>query len=300
MTNAEIQAFLMVAEEKNITSAADKLFISQSSLSIRIKTLEKEVGCKLFDRNRGKHEIKLTKEGEHFLDLALKYQKILKQMSEIGQNQEYYVRIGSVNSINSYLLSDVCDLFMIENPDARLEVHDFEKTSDLCTWVEKGQLDFAITVGDSYNRKVRSKPLFLEKMVFICNKNSDYPEKINLSDLRMNYEIYVNWFTEFIKWHDHLFLDAQKPAVFVSNMAQLSHFLKQKEKWAFVPASVARDLTEHFPWIAQRGIAFAIPQRKAMLMMPEDKPLSSFQNEFLDLLCDYTKTSYYESITLFD
>ena len=43
MTNSEINAFIVVCKEKSISKAADKLFISQSSLSTKIKTLEKVV-----------------------------------------------------------------------------------------------------------------------------------------------------------------------------------------------------------------------------------------------------------------
>ena len=45
MTNAGIEAFLIVCKQHSISKAAAELFISQSSLSIRLRTLEKEVGC---------------------------------------------------------------------------------------------------------------------------------------------------------------------------------------------------------------------------------------------------------------
>lgn len=44
MTNAEVEAFLTVCETKSISRAAEWLFISQSALSAKIKTLEKEIG----------------------------------------------------------------------------------------------------------------------------------------------------------------------------------------------------------------------------------------------------------------
>ena len=77
MTNSEINAFVVVCKEKSISKAADKLFISQSSLSTKIKTLEKELGYQLFERGRGQRNIKLTNEGVAFYDLALKYNEIV-------------------------------------------------------------------------------------------------------------------------------------------------------------------------------------------------------------------------------
>jgi len=63
MTHMELDAFLAVCHNKNITKAAQELFITQSALSMRLKHLEKEIGCALLIRSKGKHEIELTAKG---------------------------------------------------------------------------------------------------------------------------------------------------------------------------------------------------------------------------------------------
>ena len=51
MTNLNLYKFYCcVAEEKNISKASEKLFVSQPAVSFSIKELEKEVGQKLFVR----------------------------------------------------------------------------------------------------------------------------------------------------------------------------------------------------------------------------------------------------------
>lgn len=45
MTNAGIEAFLIVCKQHSISKAAAELFISQSSLSIRLRTLERRWGA---------------------------------------------------------------------------------------------------------------------------------------------------------------------------------------------------------------------------------------------------------------
>ena len=64
----QIKQVLTVAEERNFTNAAKKLFISQPSLSKSIKLLEEELGIKLFERN----PIKPTYAGEIFISKAKK------------------------------------------------------------------------------------------------------------------------------------------------------------------------------------------------------------------------------------
>ena len=60
----QLQYVITIAEEKSITKAAQKLYISQPSLSLSIQALEKETGIPLFERNRG--EMKLTYAGSLF------------------------------------------------------------------------------------------------------------------------------------------------------------------------------------------------------------------------------------------
>ncbi len=68
MTLQQLKYLVTVAECKNITAAAEKLYISQPSLSTAIHSLENEMGIKAFVRsNKG---ICITKEGEELLSYA--------------------------------------------------------------------------------------------------------------------------------------------------------------------------------------------------------------------------------------
>lgn len=57
----ELRYFLAVAQEQNISKAAEKLYISQPSLSKQMQNLEREIGQKLFER--GSKRITLTDAG---------------------------------------------------------------------------------------------------------------------------------------------------------------------------------------------------------------------------------------------
>src|SRR5690349_6079022 len=66
----ELRCFSTLAETRNMTAAAQRLFISQPALSRRIKALEEELGIALFDRKRGSRRLSLTYAGEQLLEQA--------------------------------------------------------------------------------------------------------------------------------------------------------------------------------------------------------------------------------------
>ena len=77
----EIEYILTIMEEGSITKASQKLFIAQPSLSQVLKRVENELGVTLF--TRVKNRLKLTPEGEVFIDAG---QRIMKVIGELDQN----------------------------------------------------------------------------------------------------------------------------------------------------------------------------------------------------------------------
>ena len=66
MNQAEIETFLMIVKTKNITKTAENLFLSQPTVSHRLKLLEDELNVKLLNRKKGYKQIELTTQGEEY------------------------------------------------------------------------------------------------------------------------------------------------------------------------------------------------------------------------------------------
>ena len=60
MNLAEIETFLMIVKTKNITKTAENLFLSQPTVSHRLKLLEEELDVRLISRKKGYKQIELT------------------------------------------------------------------------------------------------------------------------------------------------------------------------------------------------------------------------------------------------
>jgi DNA-binding transcriptional LysR family regulator len=63
-----LKTFVAVATSLNVTRAAERIHLAQSSVTEQIQTLEADLGTKLFDRSR--RELKLTEAGRRLLDYA--------------------------------------------------------------------------------------------------------------------------------------------------------------------------------------------------------------------------------------
>ena len=100
------KVFYTVARYKNISKAADALFISQPAISKTLSKLEENLGCRLFHRtSRG---VSLTDEGQFLYERIEKaFQLIdsgeeeLQQMNELGIGR---IRIGVSTTLCKYIL----------------------------------------------------------------------------------------------------------------------------------------------------------------------------------------------------
>lgn len=78
MDTKQLEYILKIAEENNITRAAEKLFITQSALNQQLLKLEKELGTPLFHRSRT--DWRLTEAGQVYVDGAREVMKIKKRI----------------------------------------------------------------------------------------------------------------------------------------------------------------------------------------------------------------------------
>ena len=95
-----LRYFLVTAQERNFTKAANKLCMAQPPLSRQIKLLEEELGVTLFIRNS--RQLQLTEEG-YFLkqqaeEILLLIEKTEHQLEKMGNNDYGTISIGATES----------------------------------------------------------------------------------------------------------------------------------------------------------------------------------------------------------
>lgn len=155
-----LRYFLAVAREENITHAAQRLHISQPTLSKQIKELEAELGKKLFVRSS--FSVRLTEEGmllrkraEDILDMVDKTEEEFKTLGEIDGGD---IHIGAAESDGIKHLARQVQALQERYPRIRVHLYSGDR-SDLAERLERGLLDFAVLVESNDLSKYNYLPL---------------------------------------------------------------------------------------------------------------------------------------------
>lgn len=162
----------MVSKELHFTRAAEKLGISQPTLSHQIKTLEQEIGYALF--NRIGKKIELTKVGEIVQQEALNIQSSLQNISskikavanvEIGE-----LKIAVLPGEITDLVSTLCVKFNQMYPNIKVFV---ETTDQVEKAVMENQADFGIGFTFNRNDLLQMTKLYDEEFYLISNQRNE-------------------------------------------------------------------------------------------------------------------------------
>ena len=155
-----LRYFLEAAREGNITHAAERLHISQPTLSKQLKELEGELGKKLFIR--GNYNVRLTDEGmllrkraEDILEMVDKTEEEFKALGEITGGD---IRIGCAESEGIRHLAQRIKAVQAQYPRIRVHLYSGDR-SDLAERLEQGLLDFAVLVESNDLSKYNYLPL---------------------------------------------------------------------------------------------------------------------------------------------
>lgn len=145
-----LRYFLAVAREQNITAAAERLYLSQPTLSKQLMDLEKELGKKLFIR--GNRKITLTEEGEflrrhaqEIIDLTDKTESAFRQSDE-SITGDIYIGCGETEGMR--MLVKAMKKLHETYPDIHYHMYS-GNDEDVAERLEKGLVDFGLFVGNT-------------------------------------------------------------------------------------------------------------------------------------------------------
>lgn len=170
------KTFYSVAKNKNITKAAHELMISQPAVSKSIKTLEEQLGCSLFIRN--KYGVTLTEEGLTFYKNIKPAIEMIEHAEETLQetlNLDYgTLSIGVSNTLTRKYLLPYIKRFHEEHPKIKIKIST-SPTFELITQARNGLIDFII-LNLPYQLPTDFKEITLKEVNDCFIANNDWKE----------------------------------------------------------------------------------------------------------------------------
>lgn len=179
----ELRYFLAVAREKNITKAADALYISQPSLSKQMQNLEKEIGSPLFVR--GSRSVALTETGmllkkraEELLEL---YEKTEAELAAPAETVCGEVRIGGGESYALQTVMQAAKAVQDNYPHITFRFFSGD-ADDVTEKLDRGLIDFGVMVdlADTSQYNALRLPL-ADRWGVLMRRDSPLAEKESVS-----------------------------------------------------------------------------------------------------------------------
>ena len=226
MNLQHLRYFKLACAYQNISKAAQKLNIAQSSLSLAIKSLESEFGICLIKRQRV--GFVLTPEGERFLALTeglLDHADRVVTLMTDESNQHKLIKLGIPPMTGTILLPTLFTDFSKRYPDIKIAYSEAGR-SDLLQQLNDNMLDMAILPGDEGVTFEGYNSTRISKDEDVCCISENHPlaqcQSADLSDIAKHPMV---MFSESFYHNDkmmHLFREAELEPNIICHTTQLS------------------------------------------------------------------------------
>lgn len=180
----QLYYFSVVAQEKQITAAAKRLYLSQPVLSYQLKQLEKSLGVKLFRRTaRG---IKLTPAGVVLDNYATRIVNLSEtardKVSEMGTGSYGDLNLGVVSSATGYMESKNWADFIASSKKVTLNVYE-ANTYQVVDMLADHIVDLALVRAPFNKQGLTTLPLQKDKMAVVSRDKIIYQKEMSLKQL---------------------------------------------------------------------------------------------------------------------
>jgi DNA-binding transcriptional LysR family regulator len=192
----KLKSFMTIANLLSFSEASEQLYVSQSSLSKQIISLEKEFGYQLFDRS--KKRISLTKAGNltlnHTQTIVMEYETLLQELENLNHDYSNMVKISSIPVMAHYGFTSLIGNFAKINPTIIINVQELEG-NQIIPSLESMEYDFAFMRSDSIDPlKFEFIPLYEDHLVAVLPLNHPLAKKelISISQLAQDFFLFFD------------------------------------------------------------------------------------------------------------
>jgi DNA-binding transcriptional LysR family regulator len=207
MTLKELNFFYKLCENPQVTQVAQELNISQSAISLAIKSLENSLNEQLFDRI-GKKLI-LNEKGKYFKEKTLLHYLALKDAENIFQENKLAgnIKIAASKTISNYIMPNIYYDFLTKYNDVKLDILTIN-SSKIIDKILKSELDIGLIEVDTQNSSLIKEKLSDDELI-VVSSDENYPKVAFIDAIKKRWilretgsgtrEIFINHLGEIAK-----------------------------------------------------------------------------------------------------
>ena len=178
----QLESFVMIAKLKSFSKAADKLYLTQPTISNHIHNLEKELGTALF--NRTNKNITLTSAGDILYKYALsiinKRDHAYFSLNQYKGRIEGTLEIASSTIPEQYFLAEKLAAFSQKYPDVRYSLMKYD-TKQVIEKLQAGEIDFGIVGAKKDMNQLEYIEILDDDIVLVAPNTASYQNMDYLS-----------------------------------------------------------------------------------------------------------------------
>lgn len=183
MNIQQFQYILAVAEWRHFEQAAEKCFVTQSTLSTMIARFEDEIGIKIFDRR--KKPVLITKEGElvisYLKNIHYHIEHLKVAVKELKGEIEGNLKIAVIPTVSPFLLPLFLQDFAKKYPSLQIEVSE-QTTQNIISQLRNRTVDIGILSIPLHHEDLEETRLYDEPFLFFDANPGSKPKSVSRKD----------------------------------------------------------------------------------------------------------------------
>jgi DNA-binding transcriptional LysR family regulator len=190
MTIRHLKVFIAVAEERNMSAAAGKLFLSQPTVSQIISELEKHYGVRLFERFP--KQLLITGAGKRLLEYARHIVASADRLDQMMLEEAAlpHLRIGASVTVGTCIMGGLARMMEQAYPEIDLFVR-VDNTRVIEEQLLQNGLDIALIEGKIKSSEILTRPIIDDAMVLVCGREHPFAERRSVSLAELGKERFV-------------------------------------------------------------------------------------------------------------
>ncbi len=180
-TLRQLEVFLAIAHQQNVSKAAIQLNLSQSAASSALKEMEQQFDVQLFDRIGKRLQLNdqgrlIRPKAEGLLAQALDLEQTLLKHADAG-----HLRVGATLSIGNYLAVNIMAEMMRQQPNANISL-EVANTTSISQKVLNYDLDIGLIEGEMQHSQLEVIPWRDDELAVFCSPEHPLSKQEIVSD----------------------------------------------------------------------------------------------------------------------